>query len=504
MIKKLVIGLLALSGLGLGLGLAQQRGGTLTIAIQTEPAAWDPTQVAGADISRVVYDNVLQGLVKRNPKGEIVPSLAERWTVSPTSLTYTFFLRKGVKFHDGSDFTAQDVVAKFNRARNPDQKASGHLRPDLYKDISSVSAKDANTVVITLRQPNQDFMFTLSRPESLIGPSGRALPDQRTQPIGTGPFKFAGWERGVAVRLERNPNYYIPTLPYLDKVNFRFLGDGDAQLAGLRAGDLDVIAYSLLPENAVVLSKDSNFKVFSGSGTAEAVAGFNNSRPPFNDVRVRRAITLATNKDELIQGAMLGYGTKIGSMRSPGEACYVDLSGFNAYNPDEARKLLAEAGFTAQNPLKFTYTLAAEFPYERRIGEAMVAQLNKLGPMLQVTIQVVDFNTWIQRVFTAADYAMTIIGHVEANDTSNYANPKYYWRYNSPKFQQLYTAYLRAPNAQKACENLGAAQRLLAEDAASVWVMSLPALGAYRANVQNWPNSNLSSGIAVSEVWLQK
>jgi len=498
--RWLFVGLVAL----LGLGLAQNRGGTLTIAIQTEPAAWDPTQVAGADISRVVYDNVLQGLVKRNAKGEIVPALAERWTVSNSGLTYTFNLRRGVKFHDGSDFTAADVVAKFNRARNPDTKASGHLRPDLYKDISAVTAPNPYTVVFTLRQPNNDFLFILSRPESLITPSGAKLEDLRAKPIGTGPFRFAAWERGVAVQLERNPSYYIPNLPYLDGVNFRFLGDGDAQLAGLRAGDLDVIAYSLLPENAQVLSRDTRFKVFSGSGTAEAVAGFNHSRPPFNDVRVRRAITLATNKDELIQGAMLGYGTKIGSMRSPGEACYVDLSNFNPYNPDEARKLLAEAGFTAQNPLKFTYTLAAEFPYERRIGEAMVAQLNKLGPMLQVGIQVVDFNTWIQRVFTNADYAMTIIGHVEANDIGNWANPKYYWRYNNPRFQQLFTAYLRAPNMQKACENLAAAQRLLAEDAAAVFTMSLPALGAYRANIQNWPGSSLSPGIAVAEVWLQK
>jgi peptide/nickel transport system substrate-binding protein len=497
--KKLwLVGLMLLS-----FAVAQQRGGTVTIAIQTEPAAWDPTQVAGADISRVVYDNVLQGLVKRNSKGEIVPALAERWTVSPTSQTYTFFLRKGVKFHDGSDFSAQDVVAKFGRARNPDTKASGHLRPDLYKDITAVTAKDANTVVMTLRQPNQDFLFILSRPESLVLPSGAKLEDLRTKPIGTGPFRFAAWERGVAVRLERNPNYYLPGVPYLDKVNYRFLGDGDAQLAGLRAGDLDVIAYSLLPENALVLGKDANFKVFSGSGTAEAVAGYNNGRPPFNDIRVRRALTLATDKDDLIAGAMLGYGTKIGSMRSPGEACYVDLSSVNAYNPEEAKKLLAEAGFTNQNPLKFTFNLAAEFPYERRIGEALVAQFNKLGP-LQVTIQVTDFNTWIQKVFVGADYAMTIIGHVEANDTSNYANAKYYWRYDSKKFQQLYTAYLRAPNAAKACENLSAAQRVLADDAAGNFTMSLPALGAYRASIQNWPSSNLSPGIVATEIWINK
>lgn len=495
--KKLLVGILALS---ISLGLAQTKGGTLTVAIQTEPTAWDPTQTPGADIARVVYDNVLQGLVKRDGKGQIVPSLAERWVVSPSGLTYTFTLRKGVKFHDGSTFDSSDVVAEFNRAKNPDSKASGHARPDFYKDIVSITAKDASTATFQLRQPNNDFLFILSLPESLITPKAAKLADLKTKPIGTGPFKFAAWERGVAVRLEANPDYYVKGQPYLDKVNFRFLGDGDAQLAALRAGDIDVIAYSLLPENAVVLGKDANFKVFSGPSTAEAVASMNNSRAPFNDIRVRKAMEFAVNKDELIQGAMLGYGTKIGSMRSPGEACYEDLSNFYKYDPDQAKALLAQAGFTAQNPLKFTFNIAAEFPYERRIGEALVAQINKLG-VVQATIQVIDFGTWIQKVFLGGDYQMTIIGHVEPNDTGSYANPKYYWHYDSKKAQDLYTQYLRASSPAKACDALKAMQRQLAEDAVSVWTMSLPALGAYRVNVQGWPSSSLTPGISVAEVW---
>ena len=487
----------------LGLAFAQNRGGTLTVALQTEPTVFDPSQAAGADIARMVYDNVLQGLVKRNAKGEIVPALAERWKVSASSLTYTFTLRKGVKFHDGTPFDAADVVAKFNRAKDPDTKRSGHIRPEIYRDIASVTAPDASTVTFTLKQPNQDFLFTLSLPESTIGPRERKLEDQKVKPVGTGPFRFVAWERGVGVRLERNEAYYIPNLPYLDRVNFRFLGDGEAQLAALRAGDIDVIAYSMLPENAQILARDARFKVFSGSSTAEAVASMNNSRPPFNDVRVRRAMQYAVNKDELIQSAMLGYGTKIGSMRSPGEACYEDLSGFYAYDPNRARQLLAEAGFNAQNPLRFTFTLAAEFPYERRIGEALAAQLNRLG-VVQVNIQVVDFGTWIQRAFVAADYQMTIIGHVEANDIGRYANPDYYWRYNSPQVQQLYTTYLRSNDPKKSCDALKAMQRKLAEDAVSIWTMSLPALGAYRANVMNWPGASLSPGILLAEVYLAR
>ena len=480
------------------LALAQTRGGELRVAVLAEPPVLDPTASTSQEIARMLYDNVLQGLVKLNEKGEIVPALAERWQGSSSSLTWTFYLRKGVRFHDGSPFTAEDVIFKFRRARDP---RSGHTHPEYYQDIQSVEAKDPYTVVFRLRQPNQDFLFNLARPDSVIGPRGR-VEEQKTQPIGTGPFRFVAWERGVGVRLERFQDYYEPGLPYLDRVFFRFLPDQNAQLAALRAGDIQVIGLGVSPETALVLQRDPGFKVVTGFTTIEITAGMNNSRPPFNDIRVRRAIQHAVDKKALVEGVMLGYGTPIGSHRSPGESCYVDLSGYHPYDPGRARALLQEAGYGPQNPLRFTFTLAAPYPYERRLGEAIAAQLAQIG--VQARLEVVEWATWLSRVFRGAEYQMTIIGHSEPNDIGIYANPNYYFRYDSPRFRELYTRYLRTPNPQAACETMKEMQRLLAQDAVNLWVMNAPYLAAMRKEVMGWWQNQPTPSLNLTRVYLAR
>jgi peptide/nickel transport system substrate-binding protein len=491
--------LLAAFLLGLGpMALAQTRGGELRVAVLAEPPVLDPSASTSQEIARMMYDNVLQGLVKINEKGEIVPALAERWQGSPSSLTWTFYLRKGVRFHNGAPFTAEDVLFKFQRARDP---RSGHTHPEYYQDIIAVEAKDPYTVVFRLRQPNQDFLFNLARPDSVIGPKGR-VEEQKTAPIGTGPFRFVAWERGVGVRLERFEGYYEPGLPYLDRVFFRFLPDQNAQLAALRAGDIQVIGLGVSPENALVLQRDPNFKVVTGFTTTEITAGMNNSRPPFNDLRVRRAIQYAVDKKALVEGVMLGFGTPIGSHRSPGESCYEDLSGFYPYDPAKARALLQEAGYGPNNPLRFTFTLAAPYPYERRLGEAIAAQLAQIG--VQARLEVVEWATWLSRVFRGADYQMTIIGHSEPHDIGIYANPNYYFRYDSPRFRELYQQYLRTPDPRKACETMKEMQRLLAQDAVNLWVMNAPYLAAMRKEVMGWWTNQPTPSLNVTRVYLAR
>lgn len=478
-----------------GLAHAQTRGGELRVAILAEPPVLDPSASTSQEIARMMYDNVLQGLVKLNEKGEIVPALAEKWQGSPSSLTWVFNLRKGVRFHNGAAFTAEDVVFKFNRARDP---RSGHTNPAYYRDIASIEARDSHTVVIRLRQPNQDFLFNLARPDSVIGPKGR-VEEQRTQPVGTGPFRFVSWERGVGVRLERFDGYYEPGLPYLDRVFFRFLPDPNAQIAALKAGDIDVIGLGLSPENALLVQRDSNLRLVVGTTTTEITVGMNNARPPFNDPRVRRAIQHAVDKKELIQGVMLGFGTPIGSHRSPAESCYVDLSGFYSYDPAKARALLQEAGYGAGNPLRFTFTLAAPYPYERRLGEAIAAKLQAVG--VQAQLEVVEWATWLSRVFRGADYQMTIIGHSEPNDIGIYSNPSYYFRYNSQKFRDLYARYVRNPDPKQACESMKELQRLLAEDAVNLWVMNSPYLAAMRREVAGWWQNQPTPSLNLTRVY---
>jgi peptide/nickel transport system substrate-binding protein len=495
--RYLAIGLVMLLGLS-GFALAQAPGGSMTIAINAEPPFMDPTASTSQEIARILYDNVLQGLVRFNGKGEIVASLVEGWKVSPGGLTYTFTLRRGVKFHDGSDFNADDVLFKFGRARDP---KSGHTHPEYYGDITRVEAPNPYTVVVRLKQPNSEFLINLARPDSVIGPSGRTE-EQKTQPVGTGPFRFTAWERGVGVRLERFGQYYVRGRPLLERVTFRFLPDQNAQMAALRAGDIDVIGYGVIPENAVAVQRDTNLKLITGTSTTEITVGMNNSRPPFDDVRVRRAMQYAINKDELVRGVMMGFGTKIGSHRSPSESCYVDLS--TMYQPDQARAraLLSEAGFGPNNPLSFTFTLAAPYPYERRIGEAISAQLARVG--VQARLEVVEWATWLSRVFRGADYQMTIIGHSEPNDIEIYANPGYYFRYNSTRFQQALAEYQRINDATRSCNLMKDLQRMLAEDAVNVWVMNAPYLAAMRRSVNGWWTDQPTPSMNVTEVSLQR
>lgn len=474
------------------------RGGSLTVAILAEPPVLDPTASTSMEIARVLYDNVLQGLVKFNVKGEIVPALAESWKISPGGLTYTFALRQNVKFHDGSAFTAQDVLFKFERARDP---KSGHMHPAYYRDITKIETPNATTVVFRLKQPNSEFMMNLARPESIIGPRNR-VEEQKTHPIGTGPFKFVAWERGVGIRLEKFGQYYVRGQPYLDRVTFRFVPDQGAQLAGLRAGDLDVLGFGVIPENAVFVQRDPTFKLITGTTTTEITVGMNNSLPPFDDIRVRRAMQHAIDKDELIRTVMMGFGTKIGSHRSPGEWGYVDLSGMYLPDAARARALLSDAGYGPHNPLTFTFTLAAPYPYERRIGEAIAAQLARVG--VRPRIEVVEWATWLSRVFRGADYQMTIIGHSEPNDIGIYANPDYYFRYNNPRFQETFSEYRRINDTKRAMHLMKELQRMLAEDAVNVWVMNSPYLAALRRNVMGWWTDQPTPSMNVTEVYLQR
>src|SRR5690606_27253639 len=237
--------------------------------------------------------------------GSIVPALAESWTTSDDGLTWTFTLRQGVKFHDGTDLTVDDVVAKFERARDPE---SGHTHPEYYAAIESIAAPDATTVVFTLSQPSRSLLYNLARPDSVIYPAAKAE-TQRSEPVGTGPFRFASYTPGTEVVLERFEDYYLDGVPYLDRVVFRIISDANTRFAALQAGDVDMMG--LIPEQYVQTTTMPDLKVTQGTATAEITMALNNTRPPLDDVRVRQAINLAIDKQSIVQGAMFGLGTII-------------------------------------------------------------------------------------------------------------------------------------------------------------------------------------------------
>ena len=274
-----------------------QSGGEIAVSIVAEPPGWDPTVSTSQEIARVMYGNVFEGLVRIDRNGEIVPALAESWETSDDGLTWTFTLKENVTFHDGSDFTADDVVAKFERAIAPN---TTYAHPEYYEAIDSITADGESTAVFTLSEPSSSLLYNLARPDSIIYPAG-TVETQRNQPVGTGPFRFAEWVQGSNVRLEKYPNYH-GTPAYLDAVTFRIIEDTNAQLAALQAGDIDMVGVALSPENAIQLQDDPNIKVTEGSATTEITMALNNTREPLSDPLVRQAITYAIDKTTIVEG----------------------------------------------------------------------------------------------------------------------------------------------------------------------------------------------------------
>src|SRR5713226_5645042 len=240
LVRDVVLALLALL-LGAAPAAAQ---GALTVQVSTEPPGLDLTTNPSSAIAGVVFYNVQEGLVKVDKSGKLVPWLAERWYTTD-SKNYTFFLRKGVHFHNGRELKAADVKFALDRAVNPETKHPYRVQ---YENIQDVIVKDDYTISVTLKRPEANFLWTVARQGSVIYPR-EAVESLKTQPLGTGPYLLSEWVRGDRVVLTRNKDYWQKGLPHLDKITFRFIADPNSALAALKSGDIDVSGFGLGPES---------------------------------------------------------------------------------------------------------------------------------------------------------------------------------------------------------------------------------------------------------------
>jgi peptide/nickel transport system substrate-binding protein len=449
--------------------------GNLVVQVTTEPPGLDLTASPASAIAGVVFYNVQECLVKVDRHGKLVPWLAERWHTADER-NYTFFLRRGVRFHNGRELKAADVKFVIERAMNPETK---HPHPQHYAAITNLVVKDDYTITLTLKSPNAMFLYNLARQGSVIYPR-EAVDTLKSAPVGTGPFTVADWVRGDRIVLARNPDYWVKGLPRLDRVTYRFIPDPNAALAALKAGDVDVAMFGIGPEHVPELQRDPRFQVVVGETTSDVILAMNNARKPYSDVRVRRAMTHAINKPEVVKGAMFGLGRVLGSNIDPLNPYFVDLAGAMPYDPARAQKLLAEAGYAGG--FETVLRVPPQYYYTVRSGEVITSQLQKVG--VKVRIEQIEWGQWLARVYKEADYDLTIIGHAEAWDISNYANPKYYFRYDSPRFQELFRTSETTVDDRARRDLYVKMQRLLVEDAPVVWLFVHPRLAAAKKGVQ--------------------
>jgi peptide/nickel transport system substrate-binding protein len=459
----------------------------LVLQSAAEPPGLDLTATPASATAGVIFYNVQEALVKVDRHGKLVPWLAEKWHTSDNK-NYTFFLKRGVRFHNGRELKAADVKFVFDRAMNPETK---HPAIKQYEAIRDIIVRDDYSITFALKNTTANFLLTMARQGSVIYPR-EAVDTLKSEPIGTGPYKLGEWVRGDRIVLVKNPDYHVKGLPKLDRVTFRFIPDPNAALAALKAGDVDAALFGLGPEHIPDLQKDPRFQVINGETTNDVIMSMNNSRKPFTDVRVRRAVTYGINKPDVVKGAMFGFGRVLGSNVDPLNPYFVDMSGAMPYDPAKAKKLLAEAGYP--NGFESVLKVAPQYYYTVRTGEVLADQLQKVG--LRIKIEQIEWGQWLSRVWKEAEYDLTIIGHAEAWDIANYANPKYYFRYDSAEFQKLFQESEVTIDDKARRELYVKMQKKLVEDAPVVWLYIHPRLAVTKKGLQGfWKDLPAGAGV---------
>ena len=434
---------------------------SLVLAMTLEPPGLDPTAGAAAAIGEVVHYNVLETLTKIRADSTIAPLLATSWTVTPDNKTWAFKLRPGVKFHNGEPFNAATVKFAFERAAAAD---STNKDKAVFANIVNLSATGEHTLVITLKNTNPDFLFQVGQATAVIV-EPKSVAGNATQPVGTGPFRLDSWAKGNNLVLARWEDGRDAKAVALRRVTIRFISDAAAQVAALLAGDVDLFPRVSAARSLAQFKADKRFQVLVGGSRAKTILAMNNKKKPLDDVRVRRAIAMAIDRKQVIDGVADGFGTPIGSFYVPGAPGYVDLTTVNAYNPDKARALLKEAGVST--PLELSLKLPPT-PYARQGGEVIAAMLAKVGIVARQ--ENIEWAQWLSGVYGQKAYDLTIISHVEPLDFGNFARPGYYWNYDSPAFNALWARINTTADTTERQKLLAEAQRLVADDAVAAYL----------------------------------
>ncbi len=355
----------------------------------------DPYQMTAAGTREVMF-NVFEGLIKPDSSGDYVDAVASEHSISDDGLVYTFTLRDGVIFHNGEVCTTDDVLYSLETcaATTVTSTVAAALA-----DITDVQV-DGNQIIITLASPNSDFLALLSN--VYIVPAD--YEDQATQPVGTGPFKFVSRSVQESVVLEKNEDYY-GTAAYLDRVTYKVYEDTNALITALESGALDLVAHLTSDQ---VNNLTNGYNVLEGAMNLVQALYLNNAVEPFDNMLVRQALCYAIDVDALMELTSDGHGFKVGSSMYPNFTKYFDetLAEAYAYDKEKALELLAEAGYA--DGFSFTITVPSNYQQHVDTAEVIAVQLAEVG--ITVTIEKVEWATWLDVVYANHDFEATVVG----------------------------------------------------------------------------------------------
>ncbi len=370
-----------------GLAFAQQ--GTLEIAVDQSPVGLDP-HIVTAFSSFAVINQIYDGLLEVNDKLQLEPALATSWTVSDDGLSYVFQIRQGVKFHNGREMAADDVIYSFDRIMNPD---TGSPQASRFSEVAKAEATGPYEVTFTLKEPFAPFLANLTNltvvPKEVVEANG----DLQQVAVGTGPFMLEEVVPDTYVLLKANPDYYRPGQPKVAELKYNVVPEASTRAAGLRTG-----TYQLLPDvdpaTAETLKNARGVSLMGTQDLAYTLLGLNVSREPFNDPRVREAINLAVNRDDIVQAVYLGNAVPGGPLSPALSDWAAPISEFSCYQPDaaKARQLLADAGYPDGFDTEIitfgTIKVVAD------LAQVLQAQLAEVGINAKVNIE--EFGKFVQ------------------------------------------------------------------------------------------------------------
>jgi peptide/nickel transport system substrate-binding protein len=375
----------------------------LNFALSGNPDTLDPHKTSGT-LTFQTLKSVYDTLAEPDPNGRIVPALAERWEVSDDGLTWRFYLRKDVTFHNGDKLRSKDVKATLDRIRD---KATASPNAKEFAAITTIETPDDSTVVLRLKEPRSPLLASLASGWGAILP--KRLIDEghdfANKPVGTGPFNLQKWIRDSQIILVKNANYWMKGHPKLDQIILHIIPERAVQVPGLISGQIDVI-YIVDQDDLPMLQASPDVKIEKSLTALILVMPINCSHPVLKDVRVRQAINHAIDKQKVLDVAY-GGGKPIGTFMDYGNAYYKDFTHFYPYDPEKAKKLLAEAGVGKDTTLEMY--LPQNYEPHVKAGEMYQAMLGQVG--LNVKIKLVDWSTWISDVYRGAKYDMSVIGH---------------------------------------------------------------------------------------------
>ena len=452
------------------------------VGITQEPGIFDPHTVVAAGDEEIIF-NVYEGLYKYDSQGNLNPCLATDVEISDDASVYTFTIREGVKFHDGSDLDANDVVYSLKRAAGLLENQDGTALVSELAALKDVVITDDGRVKVSLENGNCELLsyFTTG-----IIPEG--YDNCQAAPVGTGPFKFDSYIPGQCVILVKNDKYWQKGFPYLDKVTFKVCADMDAGLAELSNGSIDIFPY-LSMDRANQLDP-AKYNIETNGSNMVQIFALNNTVGPLQDVRVRQAINYAINRNDIISVTMDGAGVPLTTAMSPAMGSYYDTSLDGTFDQDieKAKSLMSDAGYA--DGFDITCTVPSSYLIHVNTAVELASELKAIG--INLEIKQVDWATWLDTVYAGRQYETTVIaltssyapfdvlGRYASTADGNFIN------YSNPKVDELLE---KIPTVKDNAERTALYHELLGyltEDACSVYIQDPTTITAVSTRLEGY------------------